>query len=66
MNNSFDSIKGINAGELLVQGAVNVGASLALQSGATVGDESAVIVYYEASRSSIKVGKKDTYDILVL
>ncbi|MBR0039297.1 MAG: InlB B-repeat-containing protein [Lachnospiraceae bacterium] len=29
-------------------------------------DESAVIVYYEASRSNIKVGKKEVYDILLL
>ena len=43
--NSFENIKGINGGELLVQGAVNVGASLALQSGATLGDDAAVKNY---------------------
>ena len=45
INNSFDTISGVNAGELLVEGAVNVGAALALQSGATVGNASAVAAY---------------------
>lgn len=49
VDNSFDSIKGVGAGELLVEGAVNVGASLAVQSGATVGDERAVIAYRQAT-----------------
>ena len=45
VNNSFDTISGVNAGELLVEGAVNVGAALALQSGATAGDANAVVAY---------------------
>ena len=45
INNSFDSIKGINAGELLVEGAVNVGKELAKASGATAGSEEAIKSY---------------------
>ena len=45
VKNSFETINGINAGEMLVEGAVNVGAALALQSGATVGTADAVVAY---------------------
>ena len=45
MDNSYETIKGINAGEYLVEGAVNVGKELAKKSGATAGDEVAVISY---------------------
>ena len=45
VNNSFETINGINAGEMIVEGAVNVGATLALQSGATVGSADAVVAY---------------------
>ncbi len=45
MDNSYATIKGINAGEFLVEGAVNVGKELAKRSGATAGDEAAVISY---------------------
>lgn len=45
INNSFKTIKGVAAGEMLVEGAVNVGASLAQDSGATVGDAAAVNEY---------------------
>lgn len=45
MDNSYETIKGINAGEFLVEGAVNVGKELAKRSGATAGDEAAVISY---------------------
>ena len=45
VNNSFSSIKGIYGGELLAEGAVNVGKELAKQSGATPGDASAVKTY---------------------
>lgn len=42
----FSSIKGIDAGELLVEGAVNVGRKLAVAgSGATAGDANAVVAY---------------------
>lgn len=49
IDNSFESIKGVGAGELLVQGAVNVGASLAVRSGATVGDSTTVVAYRKAT-----------------
>lgn len=45
VENSFDDIKGINGGELLVQGAINVGASLAKMSGASLGSSEAVKAY---------------------
>ena len=45
VDNSFDSIKGIRGGELLVQGAVNVGASLATMSGSSIGSSEAVKEY---------------------
>lgn len=45
VDNSYETIKGINSGEFLVEGAVNVGKSLAKASGATAGDEAAVTSY---------------------
>ncbi|MBR3172530.1 hypothetical protein IKF21_01250 [Candidatus Saccharibacteria bacterium] len=45
VDNSYDTIKGINAGEFLVEGAVNVGKELAKASGATAGDAEAVTQY---------------------
>lgn len=46
----FDSIKGIDAGELLVEGAVNVGRKLAVSgSGATAGDAAAVVAYQKVT-----------------
>ena len=45
VNNSYDTIKGINAGEMLAEGAVNVGKMLAKTSGATAGDGAAVKSY---------------------
>lgn len=45
VNNSYSATKGINAGELLVEGAVNVGAKLARKSGATPGDMEAITEY---------------------
>ena len=42
VNNSYETIKGIDAGEFLVEGAVNVGKELAKASGGTPGDASAV------------------------
>ena len=44
-NNSYETIKGVNAGEFLVEGAVNVGKELAKASGGAAGDEAAVIAY---------------------
>lgn len=45
MENDFESIGGIYAGELLVEGAVNVGKELAKASGATAGDAEATKTY---------------------
>ena len=45
MENSFDTIGGIYGGELLVEGAVNVGKELAKASGATPGDTKAASSY---------------------
>lgn len=45
VDNSYDIIKGINAGEFLVEGAVNTGKMLAKASGATAGDAEAVTQY---------------------
>lgn len=51
VDNSFGSVKGVAGGELLVEGAVNVGRKLALQSGATAGDASAVKSYARLTSS---------------
>lgn len=45
VNNSYETIKGVNAGEFLVEGAVNVGKELAKQSGASPGDATAATAY---------------------
>lgn len=44
-DNSYDSIKGIDAGEELVEGAITLGSKLAKKSGATAGDAEAVESY---------------------
>ena len=45
VNNSFENINGVAAGELLVDGAVNIGRKLAKASGATAGSAEAVNSY---------------------
>lgn len=45
VKNSYESIKGISAGEFLVEGAVNVGKRLAKASGATGADDAAAAAY---------------------
>lgn len=45
VDNSYSTVKGINAGEFLVEGAVNVGKKLAKTSGATAGDALAISSY---------------------
>ena len=45
VDNSYGTIKGVNAGEFLVEGAVNTGKMLAKTSGATVGDADSVAEY---------------------
>ena len=49
VNNSYETIRGIDAGEFLVEGAVNVGKELAKASGATAGDAEAVTKYARVS-----------------
>ena len=45
VNNSYETIKGVSAGEFLVEGAINVGRRLAKASGASAGDAAAVVAY---------------------
>lgn len=45
INNGFSEIGGIAGGEMLVEGAVNVGKALAMASGATAGSEESVKSY---------------------
>ena len=45
VNNSYDTIKGVGAGEFLVEGAANVGKELAKASGASAGDTNAATQY---------------------
>lgn len=51
VNNSYDTIQGIDAGEFLVEGAVNVGKALAKGSGASAGDANAVTDYARLNQS---------------
>ena len=75
VENDFDSIGGIYGGELLVEGAVNVGKMLAKASGATAGDGEAAKSYAQlnstilaldaeadrASRSPFDITSKNTF-----
>lgn len=45
IENDFENIGGISGGEMLVEGAVNVGKALARASGATTGDDASVKEY---------------------
>ncbi len=53
VDNSYKTIKGVNAGEFLVEGAVNVGKELAKASGASAGDANAVTQYARLNSSVI-------------
>ncbi len=53
INNSYETIKGVDAGEFLVEGAINVGKELAKASGATAGDADAVSEYARLNMSVI-------------
>lgn len=53
INNSYNTIKGVNAGEFLVEGAINVGKKLAKASGATAGDETAVMDYIKLNNATL-------------
>lgn len=45
VNNSYETVRGISAGEFLVEGATNVGKELAKASGASAGDATAITEY---------------------
>ena len=57
INNSYDDINGINAGEFLVEGAVNVGKELAKKSGATAGDTEAITRYARLNSDILAMDK---------
>ena len=58
VDNSYDSIKGIDAGEFLVEGAVNVGKRLAKASGASAGDASAALAYQKLNTEVLAMDAK--------
>lgn len=58
VDNSFDTIGGIRGGEMLVEGAVNVGKELAKASGATAGDASAVESYAKLTNTVLAMEAK--------
>ncbi len=58
VDNSFDTIKGVKAGEFLVEGAVNTGKMLAKASGATAGDEEAVVEYARLNNKILAMDAK--------
>lgn len=53
INNSFTNIKGIAAGEMLVEGAVKVGGELAKAGGGTAGDNTAVKKYAKLNNTIV-------------
>ena len=58
VDNSFDKIGGIAGGEMLVEGAVNVGKSLAKASGATAGSAESVKSYAKLTTSILAMDAK--------
>ena len=58
VDNSFDTIKGVKAGEFLVEGAVNTGKMLAKASGATAGDAEAVVEYARLNNKILAMDAK--------
>ena len=69
VDNSYSTTKGINAGEMLVEGAINVGKELAKKSGGSAGDAAAVVTYLklnsEIARMDAKVDRmnRSPFDI---
>lgn len=51
INNGFSNLQGVSGGEMLVEGAVNVGKALAKASGATTGDENSIKQYARLNNS---------------
>ena len=58
VNNSYNDFKGVDAGETLVEGAVNVGKMLAKGSGATSGDTTAVTNYARLNSTVLAMDAK--------
>ena len=58
VDNSFETIGGIKAGEMLVEGAVNVGKELAKASGATPGSADAVKQYAKLTNTVLAMEAK--------
>lgn len=58
VENGTDDITGVAAGELLASGAVNLGRKLAKKSGATPGDDAAVVAYKRLNESVIAMDAK--------
>lgn len=69
VDNSYETIKGIDAGEMLVDGAVNIGKELAKKSGGAAGDAAAVVSYLklnsEIARMEAKIDRmnRNPFDI---
>lgn len=58
INNSYKTIRGVNAGEFLVEGAINVGKELAKESGATAGDAAAISNYARLNNTILAMDAK--------
>lgn len=58
VDNSYTTIKGVSAGEMLVEGAINVGKELAKASGATAGDASATVAYLKLQNETLAMDAK--------
>ena len=58
MSNDFETIGGIYGGEMLVEGAVNVGKMLAKSSGATAGDGDAIKTYAHLNSTILALDKE--------
>ena len=58
VENSYETIKGVNAGEFLVEGAINVGAELARTSGATPADADSVRQYARLNSAVLAMDAK--------
>ncbi|MBR3386011.1 hypothetical protein IKG68_00345 [Candidatus Saccharibacteria bacterium] len=58
INNTFEDVRGVAGGELLVEGAVNVGKLLARASGGTTGDAAAVKAYARVTDTVLALDKE--------
>ena len=58
MENAYGTFSGVNAGEFLAAGAVNLGKKLAKTSGATIGDEGAIKTYARLNNTVLAMDAK--------